>query len=53
MILVENDDGQKELIRDRIRVFPRAEQYLTQVPKGHPLAVGLEEYVNMFVPKKV
>ena len=41
---MENDDEQKELLRSRIRAFPRGEQQLTQKPHAHPLAVGLEVY---------
>ena len=53
VVLVEKDEGQLELLRDRIRVFPKGEKILTQVPKAHPLAVGLEGYEMLFDTKKV
>lgn len=53
VVLVEKDEGQLELLRDRIRVFPKGEKILTQAPKAHPLAVGLEGYEMLFDTKKV
>lgn len=53
MVLIEKDEGQLELLRDRISVFPKGEKFLTQMPKAHPLAAGLEDYVMSFESKKV